>query len=125
MIAGEPPTYDFPPDVIHMHPGEGGIFDVVRWTCPQRGRYSIVGEFRGLDRGESADVDVHVRKNLERDLVCGVLRGASGDPTQMPFALNEYLRKGDTLDFIVGVGPSGSHGSDSTGLRVKVSKKGR
>ncbi len=115
-------THDIPHDAIHMHPGEKGIIDVVRWTCPQTGKYSIVGEFRGLDVGAAADVDVHVMKNMEVELASSVLFGAGGTPSQMPFALNQDLRKGDTLDFIVGVGPSGSHGSDSTGLRVTINR---
>ena len=95
---------------------------MVRWTCPRCGRYSIEGEFRGLDRGPAADVDVHVRKNSKVELVSDVLHGAE---TLKGFALNESLRKGDPLDFVVGVGPSGSHCSDSTGLRVKVHRIGR
>lgn len=121
-IPGDPPTYDIPHDVIHMHPGESGTFDVVRWTCPKKGQYSIVGDFCGLDHGAAADVDVHVRKNLGVSLFSDILRGAL---TQTSFALNENLRKDDTLDFIVGVGPSGKHWSDSTGLRAKVTQKGR
>ena len=119
-ILGDPPTYQIPPDVIHMHPGEGGIFDIVRWTCPQSGQYSIQGAFRGLDKGATADVDVHVTKNSTAELFSEVLRGPSAP--EKPFTLNSSLDRNDTLDFIVGVGPSGSHGSDSTGLRVKLTR---
>jgi hypothetical protein len=119
-IPGDPPTYEIPHDVIHMHPGEGGIFDIVRWTCPRSGQYSIQGAFRGLDRGAAADVDFHVRKNSTADLFAGVLCGPSAP--EKPFSLNSSLDRNETLDFIVGVGPSGSHGSDSTGLRVKITR---
>jgi hypothetical protein len=121
-FTGEEGTFVVPRDALHMHPGEGGIFDVVRWTCPQHGQYSIVGDFSGLDDGDAAEVDVHVRKNSKDELVTAVLRGA---PTQKPFDLNQALRKGDTLDFIVGVGPSRSHCNDSTSLRVKMQRIGR
>jgi hypothetical protein len=44
-------SYPVLPDMLHMHPGnsKGGIYDIVRWTCPQSGRYTIAGEFCGLD----------------------------------------------------------------------------
>lgn len=119
-IPGDPPTYEIPPDVIHMHPGEGGIFDIVRWTGPQSGQYSVEGAFRGLDRGDAADVDVHVRKNSAADLFSELLSGPSAP--EKPFALNSSFGRGDILDFIVGVGPSGSHGSDSTGFRAKITR---
>jgi hypothetical protein len=119
-IPGVPPTYEIPPDVIHMHPGEGGIFDIVRWTCPQSGQYTIEGGFRGLDRGAAADVDFHVRKNSTAELFVGVLSGPSAP--EKPFTLNSRLDRNETLDFIVGVGPSGMHWSDGTGLRVKISR---
>jgi hypothetical protein len=34
------------------------------------------------------------------------------------------LNAGDTLDFMVGVGPSRSHGSDSTGLKATITWTG-
>ncbi|HKN71448.1 MAG TPA: nucleotide-binding protein [Terriglobales bacterium] len=117
-IPGDPPTYEIPPDVIHMHPGEGGIFDIVRWTCPQSGQYSIQGAFRGLDGGAAADVDVHVTRNSTAELFSEVLLGPSAPEKR--FALNCSLGRNETLDFMVGVGPSGSHGSDSTGFRVRI-----
>ncbi len=122
-VIGVPPTYEIPPDVIHMHPGQGGIFDIVRWTCPQSGQYSIQGAFRGLDRGTAADVDVHVRKNSAAELFSDVLCGPCAP--EKPFTFNSSLSRGETLDFVVGVGPSGSHGSDSTGFRVKITRTAR
>jgi hypothetical protein len=121
-IPGVPNTYDFPHDVLLMHPGEGGTYDVVRWICPENGRYRIEGGFRGLDWGPKSDVDVHVRKNLKVDLFTDVLRGAQ---TQKPIDLNENLNEGDTLDFIVGTGPSKDHSNDSTGLRVTITRSAR
>jgi hypothetical protein len=120
MITGNPPTYTIPHDMLHMHPGEGGIFDVVRWTCRRSGPYSIQGVFSGLDSGAAAEADVHVRKNSTTDLFNDVLCGAR---TQKPFDFTARLRNGDTLDFIVGVGPSGKHWSDSTGLRVTITRR--
>jgi hypothetical protein len=124
-ITGKPPTYTIPSDMLHMHPGRGGIYDVIRWTCPQGGRYSIQGLFCGLDfQTHVADTDVHILVNSTTSLfpAIPVLRGAG---TQAPIAFDDVrLDAGDTLDFMVGVGPSGSHGADSTGLKATIAQTG-
>jgi hypothetical protein len=55
--------------------------------------------------------------NSTRRLVDSVLYGTG---TQETIALDIDLHVGDTLDFAVGVGPSKSHGSDSTGLNATI-----
>jgi len=70
-------------------------------------------------RGVAADTDVYVRKNSTTDLFSDVLYGAN---TQKPFDFAARLRDGEMLDFIVGVGPSGKHWSDSTGLRATITR---
>lgn len=124
-ITGSPPTYTLPPDMVLMHPGQGGIYDVVRWTCPRGGRYGIQGAFRGLDfQTQFADTDVHILVNSTTSLFpsAPVLRGAG---TEALIAFDDVrLNAGDTVDFMVGVGPSGSHGSDSTGLKAMIAQAG-
>lgn len=118
-VPGPERTYAVPPDMLHMHPGEGGIYDVIRWTCPRSGQYGVEGLFCGLDVStDIADTDVHVM-SLTNPLFGGELYGLG---TQRPFTVDIHLDAGDTLDFVVGVGPSGSHGSDSTGLKATITQ---
>ncbi|HTX37203.1 MAG TPA: AAA family ATPase [Bryobacteraceae bacterium] len=123
-VAGNPPTYTAPHDMLLMHPGEGGVYDVVRWTCQQEGQYNVQGLFSGLDtQTHVADIDVHILANstplpAHFDTLHGI-------GTQAPFVLrNIPLKEGDTLDFIVGIGPKRSHGSGSTGLKATITQLG-
>jgi hypothetical protein len=131
MVApGIPPTYTIPHDMLHMHPGAGGEYDVVRWTCPRSGRYAIRGRFAGLDtQTHIADSDVDVVVNSSVSLfkvrMPTVTPVLSGIGSELPFTFdNIRLTSGDTVDFVVGVGPSRSHGADSTGLQAKINEEG-
>jgi len=105
--------------MLHMHPGEGGIYDVIRWTCPRSGNYSVEGLFSGLDVStDVADTDVHIM-NRTSPLLSAELYGLG---TQKRFEITIHLDADETLDFAVGVGPSRSHGSDSTGLRTTITQ---
>jgi hypothetical protein len=122
VIRGPEDTYTVPPDMLHMHPGQGGFYDIVRWTCQKRGKYTIKGSFRRLnDKAPNEDCDVNVvLNNAESLFSCSpvVLRGIGIEAwftfTGIP------LKADDKIDFIVGVGPGESHGSDSTGLKAKI-----
>lgn len=112
-------SYTIHPDALHMHPGEGGIYDVVRWKCPQGGRYTIVGEFGGLDDNTHGDSDVNVVLKSQIPLFGPASPVLHGIGSQQPIQfLDISLAVGDTVDFIVGMGSS--YGSDSTGLKAKV-----
>jgi hypothetical protein len=117
------------PDMLNMHPDLGGLYDVVRWTCPDDGRYAIHGQFAGLDRHPVADSEVDVAINSRTSLFATrsplamrILHGA-GSCVPIYFS-NIRLAAEDTVDFIVGVGPSRGQGSDSTGLRAKIIRMG-
>jgi hypothetical protein len=124
-IQGNSPTYAIPPDTILMHPGQGGSYVVVRWTCPQAGPYRIWYEFRGLDAQTSIpDSDIDVRHNLrslcEDEKVPDQhnLNGLGSIISHRSEVLD--LKVKDTIDFVVGWGQGGSYGSDSTGLKAKI-----
>jgi hypothetical protein len=124
-IEGSAPTYAIPPDTINMHPGERGTYVVVRWTCPQEGHYKIRCEFQGLDAQTThADSDVDVRHNsrsLCDDGKAPEQHNLKGIGSKIAFKFDDlYLRVDDKMDFVVGVGPSGFYGSDSTGLKAKI-----
>jgi len=121
VIKGKTGTFDIPPDMLHMHPGENRGYAVVRWTCPRSGQYRVEGLFCGLDSDTTgADVDVHALLNSRTRLLDRerVLRGVGSDAAVGPRVVR--LVRGNTIDFIVGVGPSGSNGSDSTGLKATI-----
>lgn len=125
-VQGTTATYKIPSDMLVMHPGEGGFYDVVRWTCPRSGQYSIRGLFAGLDiRTEVADIDVYVAVNSKPVPVrFDTLHGVG---TKTPIDLNRIrLNKDDTLDFVVGAGagPHGSFWSGSTGLKATITQTG-
>lgn len=117
-IAGS--TFDYPPDMLHMHPAPPNRYDVVRWTAPISGLFSTQGKFAGLDRALGvADTDVHIRVNNQTSLWSTVLQGLG---TEAPFTIFRALNAGDTVDFAVGVGPSGAHQNDSTGLKATITQ---
>jgi len=123
-IPGKERTYTVPPNMLLMHPGEGGEYDVIRWTCPQDGQYNIEGLFSGLDtQTDIADITVHLLLNSKPLSVrFDTLHGIG---TQAPIAFkNVLLLDGDTLDFVVGVGPKRTHGAGSTGLKVTITQTG-
>jgi hypothetical protein len=112
-------VYTISRDMLHMHPGDGGIYDIVRWECPQGGKYAIIGQFCGLDDNTQGDSDVNVVLKSQQPLfgpTSPVLHGI-GSKQEISF-VDILLSPGDTVDFIVGVGRG--YGSDSTGLKVKI-----
>lgn len=114
-------SYTLPPHTLQMHPGKGGQYEIVRWICPKRGTYLITGSFAGLDDQTTiADSDVNVVINSKTSLFPST-PVLAGKGTRESFTFNGIaLSAEDTVDFIVGVGPSGSHGADSTGLQTKI-----
>jgi len=114
-------SYTVPPHTLHMHPGKGGQYDIVRWICPKHGMYLIAGSFCGLDDQTTiADSDVNVAINSKTSLFPST-PVLSGKGTHESFTFKGVsLNAKDTVDFIVGVGPSRSHGADSTGLKAEI-----
>ncbi len=107
------------PDMLHMHPGQAGIYDVVRWTCPTSGAFAIVGQFCGLDDNTQGDSDVNVVRNSNTSLFDSTPIVLHGIGSKQLIAFPDIsLNAGDTVDFIVGLGPS--YGADSTGLKAKI-----
>jgi hypothetical protein len=118
-VPGKERTYTIPPDMLLLHPGAGGIYDVVRWSCRQDGQYSIEGLFCGLDtQTDTADIDVCILVNSK--VLPVHFNTMHGIGTKEAIALEILLNAGDTLDFVVGVGPKRSHGAGSTGLTATI-----
>jgi hypothetical protein len=100
-----------------MNPGRDGDCAVVRWTCPERGGYTINASFRGLDNNaDNSDPEVHILKNLE------ILRQAKlrDYRTGKEFTLPQDLQVDDALDFVVSQGLK--WGNDSVGLQLRITR---
>jgi hypothetical protein len=116
-VNGEPPTFTFPANMMHMHPGIDEYCAVIRWQCPEDGIYTIQGSFEGLDIQRNADAEVHIRRNSV-DLWHTTLGGV---PSVETFSLEKtFFKSNDTLDFVVSKGVLS--GSDSIGLKATVRK---
>ena len=89
------------PKQLALRPGMNSEFSVVRWTAPADGQYAVAASFRNAPSfGASTDVHVfHQGKALFDSYInlCG-----QGDKTD--FTGPVIVKKGDTIDAIVGMG---------------------
>jgi len=90
-----------------MHPGSGELPAVVRWTAPEAGEYSIIGEFGA---GDSGFMQVGIRK--DNDFLFQA-------PDSGTFDLNVSVQKNEVIDFVV----YGGYYYGTTTLDVVVTKK--
>jgi hypothetical protein len=105
-----------PANTAAFHPGPAGEYSVYRFTAPTTGLYSLAAEFALRDTGA---VDVHILLNgvsLFDDNNVSVADGVTA-PYSDP-AL--FLVAGNTLDFVVGIGPNQNHFSDTTGVSARL-----
>lgn len=109
------PTIQWEPGRLAFHPGPKGEYSVVRWTAPAEGEFALTTRFLALD--PSATTDVHVLAG-ERALFNDFI-GLEGRGKTAAFDQNVRLRKGESLDFVVGWG-NGTHVHDSTGLEITL-----
>lgn len=118
-------TVVIPTGMLVLHPGftSGptsplgyGLRPIVTWTAPEAGTYTISGRFQILDV-----IPTGVRAIVQQDGVALVDVGLNGYGNTSPFALNRSLNKGQVISFIVDA--AGSHGNDSTGLVVSITRQ--
>ena len=101
------------PGQLLMHPSNDGGYSVVRFTAPSDGSYGIRSTFEGRD-DRLTTTDVHVLCN-GHSLFKGNINGF-GKSTDQSLNTTASLRRGDTVDFLVGWGEnrklktSGSNG---------------
>ena len=107
-------TVVFPTDLLRLD-GQGNN-DIVRWTAPSAGNWSISGLFQGIDTGEHAH-NVEILKNLSSVLLAPSPINAYG--SLATFSMTQNLKAGDTIDFIELTGPSPYN--LSTGLAAQIS----
>ncbi len=105
----------WPPNHLALHPGPANELSAIRWTAPDTGDIEVSCAFIGL--AERATTDVHVLHN-GTPLFDGVLN-LNGAPNEARVNKTVTVKRGDTLDCVVGVG-NGTYGGDTTGLTLTL-----
>ena len=105
------------PMELFAHPGPSGTFSVLRFTAAVTGSYDVSGSFEGRDE-RGVTTDVHVLVN-ETSVFSGNVVGF-GLASEEAFSTVVLLDAGDTVDFVVGVGPNSNFENDSTGIAATV-----
>jgi hypothetical protein len=103
------------PGQLAFHPGRDGEYSVVRWTASNEEMVEVSAAFKSI--AEKATTDVHIRHNNER-LFDGLINVKDSGP-QTQFHMSLTVRRGDTIDCIVGYG-NGNYGADTTALDVFI-----
>jgi hypothetical protein len=102
-----------PANELHLHPGSGGIYSILRWTAPTTGAYDIQGAFTVQDLSANS---------VTLDIVgLGYSDTFVSQPwgTQKPFSYtNTAITAGTSLYFAVG--DAGNYTFDSTGLKLTI-----
>jgi hypothetical protein len=105
----------WPADLLLMHPGPSGDYSVVQFTAPASATYVVNGEFLAMGN----------YSGVTDDSVYGpgsaLLYTTTSLSTPHTFSLTETLKMGQSLDFAVGLGPSGEFYYDSTGFDATIS----
>jgi hypothetical protein len=99
------------PEELLLHPGTADQLAVVQFTAPTAGSYVLNGFFAALDSDPTSDY-----------VLTGstILYSITSTLAPQAFSLTETLAAGQTVDFAVGFGPSGSLDNDSTGFNVTI-----
>ena len=106
-------TRVLPPNLLGMEPESAT--DVIRWTAPTAGNWSITGLFQGIDTSEHSH-NVEILENSGTQILAPTSISFFGQ--QVSFDATVTLAKGDTIDFIV---QTGSTYTDlSTGLTATI-----
>ena len=103
------------PGATVFHPGPDGERCVIRWTTPADGEYQVLARFRSA--AARATTDVHVRRGATR-LFDGFVN-LHDQKTDPEYSAKLTLKRGETLDFLVGDGGNG-YGADSTEISVSI-----
>jgi hypothetical protein len=106
-------TVVVPTDELHLHPGQGGIYSILRWTAPATGAYDIEGAFSVQDISANS-VTLHIEGLGYSDSFVSQPLG-----TQKSFSYNNTpIAAGTSLYFAVG--DAGDYTFDSTGLELTI-----
>jgi hypothetical protein len=114
-IVNNNPTTPYQPGQLAEHPGAQGQYEVVRWTAPFSGTFSINATFSGLSTiGSTTDVHIFL------DGVSIFNSAVNGYPAPTSYSGIQSIVAGDRIDFAVGIGSDGSPDNDTTGLSATI-----
>ena len=110
----------WPADLLLMHPGPNE-YSVLQFTAPVTGTYSVNGEFLeiGSNYGNTGNTGVTTDSVIQGGSTSLFVAYSASTPAS--FNLSPHLTAGETLDFAVGLGPTGQFSYDSTGFNANIS----
>lgn len=113
---------DVVPGEVVLHPGNKYVYNVVRATVPHDGVWDLQALFRHLNEshGDGIDATVCIRNSHMTRFAAYArqLLNTASYRLDASFACPALrLRAGDSVDFVVGPGPSGNYSYDLTGLQ--------
>ena len=103
-----------PAGALVMHPGPNDEKQIVRWTAPSSGTYTIKATFTRMHTGGT---DVHILLNGSSIFSGAVI--AQSQLASFSSALAN-VNTGDTIDFVVGFGGDRNYFSDSTRVQAVI-----
>jgi hypothetical protein len=104
------------PKQLAMRPGMNADFSVVRWIAPADGQYQLAACFRNVVPF-AVSTDVHIFH--QRESLFDSYLNLCGHGDRADFAGTVTVKKGDTIDAIVGMGNVNMFGDD-TALDLKI-----
>ena len=101
-----------------MHPGPGPTSEssVVQFTAPSTATYVITGTFYAMGGGPGVTTDSVIGPGGV--LLTPVIISTSPSHT---FNFDETLSQGQSIDFVVGLGPGNQFNNDSTAFNADIS----
>jgi hypothetical protein len=120
----------WPTNLLLLHPGcsgnitsdgicqSGGYYSVVRFTAPASATYVVTGEFLAI--GNYSGVTADSASITTSGPISTTVFSTTSTSTPQTFNLDETLMAGESLDFAVGLVPSGQFYYDSTGFNVTI-----
>jgi hypothetical protein len=111
------------PKQLAFHPGQHGVYSVIRWTAPAAGVFTVSGKFEGISGyGEAKPTTTDVQIRHGADQVFASLINLGGKGNSAPFRVEVKVARNATIDFLVGRG-NGDYTCDSTALDASIIPK--
>jgi hypothetical protein len=109
------------PGEVLVHPDSQ--MSVVRWTAPESGLFEINASFRRFENRSGFQSGFHVLHN-EHELPgsFGVLSGFGGPAALASYTDQLILNGGDSIEFVVDMGPDGTSAADGTIVGASIAR---
>lgn len=110
--TGSTTAYGVAPGEVSLHPGSHGEFSIARWTSSITGYVDLTGYFGA---GDIHPMSYYITKNSGLTLFSD-----PNDINTKSFSLSTLVGIGDTIDFMVGVGPHGDYYYGNTPVSANI-----